>query len=379
MPLFAHLTEEEGRILVHKIKNDKHLNVLRELHSGERLEELAKHVEEERFNQKNRYRLDKLQLEYADKKRMAIDQSKLKQVLQHHDQFREKFEDEVGTYQEWKKNTEFENKMLGIFHETAYGSMRKLREEIGIEDRESTLPWMKWRDVVESKEKTYTNPEGDPTYAYLMNALFTPIDMTEYENSFLGEYHTNKFPTSAGHQRNKVNSQWHPFNLGKPTVVEGTPTKWGLTSAQDEKRDEIPEEDPYAELEDDDEDEDEDDDEEEEWTNGEEDESMYEEVEWPPKKVNSSLQPHLDYFGTDETLRGKYNEEEIGAFMKLLDVKPFKQWQDESVYHHSMGPHVYEDESQHLDPAYHMLAEVEREHVERWETQEFRKGSEVRF
>lgn len=379
MPLFAHLTEEEGRILVHKMKNDKHLNTLRSLHSGQKEADLAKIVEEENFNQKNRYRLDKLQLEYADKKRMAIDQSKLKQVLQHHDQFRSKFDDEIGTYQEWKKNTEFQNKALGIFHETAFGSMRKLREEIGIENRDTQLPWMKWRDVVEAKEKAYTNPEGDPTFSYLMNALFTPIDMTEYENSFLGEYHTNQFPTSSGHQRNRVNSQWYPFTIGTPTLEEGTPTKWGLTNSQDEKREEIPEEDPYAELEEDDDDEDEDDDEEEEWTNGEEDDSMYEEVEWPPKKVLAPQAHHLDFFNTDENLREKYNDEELGAFMKILDVKPFKQWQDQSVYHHSMGPHTYEDESQHLDPAYHMLAEVEREHVERWETQEFRKGSEVRF
>ena len=200
MSLFAHLTEEEGRILIHKIKNDKHLNTLKALHSGANERELAKIVEEENFNQKNRYRLDKMQLEFADKKRMAIDQSKLKEVLQHHDQFRTKFDDEIGTYQDWKKNTEFENKALGIFHETAYGSMRKLREEIGIEDRSASLPWMKWRDVVESKERAYSNPEGDATYSYLLNALFTPIDMTEYENSYLGDYHTSiqTYSASAG-------------------------------------------------------------------------------------------------------------------------------------------------------------------------------------
>ena len=85
MPLFAHLSYEEGKSLVHLIHNNKRLDLLQALHSGQVEQELAKKVEEENFNQKNRYRLEKEKLDYADKKRMAIDSTKLKTVLAHHD------------------------------------------------------------------------------------------------------------------------------------------------------------------------------------------------------------------------------------------------------------------------------------------------------
>lgn len=44
-----------------------------------------------------------------------------------------------------------------------------------------------------------------------------------------------------------------------------------------------------------------------------------------------------------------------------------------------MGVHDYEDKSQELDPSYHILGEVEREHAERLAVEEFRKGAEVKF
>jgi hypothetical protein len=44
-----------------------------------------------------------------------------------------------------------------------------------------------------------------------------------------------------------------------------------------------------------------------------------------------------------------------------------------------LGAHTYEDDSQHLDPAFHILAEVERKHQEKIAVEEFRKGSEVKF
>jgi hypothetical protein len=51
--------------------------------------------------------------------------------------------------------------------------------------------------------------------------------------------------------------------------------------------------------------------------------------------------------------------------MKLLNVKPIAQWQDESIHHYKMGVHSYEDRAQELDPAYHIIGEVEREYAER--------------
>ncbi len=65
--------------------------------------------------------------------------------------------------------------------------------------------------------------------------------------------------------------------------------------------------------------------------------------------------------------------------MRLLNVKPHRNWKDTSVYHWRLGAHTYEDEGQMHDPFYHMLGEVERKHVEKLQTEEFRSGPEVRF
>jgi hypothetical protein len=65
--------------------------------------------------------------------------------------------------------------------------------------------------------------------------------------------------------------------------------------------------------------------------------------------------------------------------MKLLNVKPHKQWEDTSVHHYKLGVHTYEDDSQQVDPYYHLLGEVERKHAERLMVEEFRKGTEVKF
>ena len=244
------------------------------------------------------------------------------------------------------------------------------------------------RDLAETRERVYADPGGEQldashhTFGYLMNALFTPIDMTDYEGSYLGQYHTNKWPTSSGHQFNKQNSEFHPTAMDESWVGESEEPKWGLSMNQDERRSELPEEieDEYPE------DLDDEDDEGDDWNNGDENEDMYEDVDWPPKQDLGALPSQLDFFPNDDpkvaegsNLRDRYNDQEIDSFMKLLDVKPFSHWQDESVYHHSMGSHNYEDESQYLDPQFHMLAEVERQHVERWETKEHRKGAIVRF
>ena len=80
-----------------------------------------------------------------------------------------------------------------------------------------------------------------------------------------------------------------------------------------------------------------------------------------------------------ENLRNKFNEVELDSFMRLLNIKPHKQWQDTSTHHYKLGAHTYEDDSQHLDPYYHILGEVERKHAEKAAVEEFRKGSEIKF
>ena len=85
------------------------------------------------------------------------------------------------------------------------------------------------------------------------------------------------------------------------------------------------------------------------------------------------------FFRAHDTLRDKYSDVEIENFMKLLNVSPHKQWQDQQTHHYKMGVHNYEDENQELDYDFHVLSEVDRKEADRIMTKNFRKGTEVKF
>lgn len=63
---------------------------------------------------------------------------------------------------------------------------------------------------------------------------------------------------------------------------------------------------------------------------GDEDYGDYDEEveaeEWPLKNKIRSVDMEDRFFRAEESLRGKYSEVEIDNFMKLLGVKPRKQW-----------------------------------------------------
>lgn len=111
----------------------------------------------------------------------------------------------------------------------------------------------------------------------------------------------------------------------------------------------------------------------------EEEEEYPEEEVYPPEPKIAHGPLEDPYFMHGENLRNKFNEVELDSFMKLLNVKPYKQWQDESVHHYKLGAHTYEDDGQQLDPAFHILGEVERKYQEKVAVEAFRKGSEVKF
>ena len=105
MPLLRSLSADEQEILLHKIRNSG--RVLGDTVTGDLLNEmayqtieqkLAKLSEDENFNSKNRYRLQRTKLDYADKKRMPIDEAKLKDVLRNRPTFKVAIEQEIGTY-----------------------------------------------------------------------------------------------------------------------------------------------------------------------------------------------------------------------------------------------------------------------------------------
>ena len=108
-----------------------------------------------------------------------------------------------------------------------------------------------------------------------------------------------------------------------------------------------------------------------------------EEVEqWPPKDNIPHIAVEDRFFigdKTRETLRNRYSEVEIGAFMKVLNVKPHKQWEDESTHHYKLGVHDYEDEAQELDETFHILSEEERKAAELQKVRQWRKGAEIKI
>jgi hypothetical protein len=110
-----------------------------------------------------------------------------------------------------------------------------------------------------------------------------------------------------------------------------------------------------------------------------EEEEEEDEEEMPDEIIGHAPTVEDRYFLHNEKLRGKFNEVELDSFMKLLNVKPLEQWEDETTHHYKVGTHTYEDDSQHLDPYFHLIAEVERKHMERQQTMDFRRGTEVKF
>jgi hypothetical protein len=91
--------------------------------------------EEENFNLKNRYRHQWKTMNFADKKRMPIHESKVADLLRNSHIYRAKIVKEIGTYQkELDKGDQFENGVLTYLNEAAWGEMRELINDVGIRD-----------------------------------------------------------------------------------------------------------------------------------------------------------------------------------------------------------------------------------------------------
>ncbi len=199
--------------------------------------------------------------------------------------------------------------------------------------------------------------------------------MTEYEDYLCGDYYSNIDIPHLNAQELNANygsGYDYPNEPAEFSFDEKPKPEWGLTRKQREKisefkaegdgdgieKGEIPLDGVESSL----------------------NPEIYADKDWPPEKqVGSPLKPQSEFFNRHETLRDRYNEVEIDSFLKLLNVKPYTNWQDQSVYHHSMGAKTFEDESQMTDPDYFLSAEVERQYLEKLETKKFRKGAVVRF
>ena len=85
------------------------------------------------------------------------------------------------------------------------------------------------------------------------------------------------------------------------------------------------------------------------------------------------------FLGSYDKMRDQYSDVEIDAFMKVLNIKPHRNWEDKNIFHYKLGLHTYEDEAQELDPMFHILSEEERKEAERQTTAAWRFGQEIKI
>lgn len=190
---------------------------------------------------------------------------------------------------------------------------------------------------------------SDSQIRYLQNALYTPIDMTDYEDQFVS---WKELPGALpiAHSEKLLALQQEDFPQLNATVEKQLPENppYYSTGATATAVFEAARAEP--EEEEDDEEEEEEGEEEEygEEEYGEEAEeeappTIKPEREWPAKEIIKHADLDNRVFRGDEKLRKRFNDVEIDNFMKLLAIKPHKQWQDTSFFHHKLGIHDYED------------------------------------
>ena len=112
---------------------------------------LAKISEEANFAIKNRWYLDKEVMQYADKRKMPIDQKKVKDMLRNQHIVRDRIVKDGATYDEEQNRTNFENGILTYVNEAAWGDLRDLLKDIGI-NRE-TIRYSNVADLIEAKDE----------------------------------------------------------------------------------------------------------------------------------------------------------------------------------------------------------------------------------
>ena len=74
------------------------------------------------------------------------------------------------------------NGVLTYLNEAAYGEIKDLIRDVGINDE--SIHFYNLKKVRNFKDG-FTQ-ESDGNLHYLMNAMFTPLDMTDHEDEFVG-------------------------------------------------------------------------------------------------------------------------------------------------------------------------------------------------
>ena len=375
--------EKEGRAFLHLIKSKFGDNYLEKIHGRHIETKLAKISEKENVAKNNYYRLNKTALQYAEPERMPIEKAKVADLFRNARDFKERFDKEMGLFEFFPANINFDNKVIQYFYETCRGPMLELRKEIGLKDRWGT-GFLRVKDMKNLREKSQEHPVIDHGYMSFFNRLFFPIDMTDYEEHYIGPGELQN--VDFGQQKEyysilpKMNIFGRKDPLNEPYYLEeAEPPNFYRTSSMEEYMKSLAEED------DDEEGEGEEEDilvvEDPFFENPDYSEEDGEEPEWPtkpPKLANEYSRPNA-FFHEGETIREKFDDIELENFMKLLNVSPFRNWKDHSKWHNRIGFHAPEDHAQRVDPDYHMFGEVEREEFEKMVFRQHRSGTTVRF
>jgi cobalamin biosynthesis protein CobT len=220
--------------------------------------------------------------------------------------------------------------------------------------------------------------------------------MTDYENTFVGWNEVSTLPISDQSQLTAITPEPFPENHALVSIekLEERPMLSRSTAHKDmlEGRKAAKMEAEEAEAEDDEEEEEEEDEDGEEGEEGEEGDEAASEADygeeygeeeeaapWGEKQRMAAAPLESKFFVHGEKLRQNYNERELSSFMKLLNVKPHRGWEDDSLYHYKLGAKKYEDNSQYHDIHFHILAEVERQYADKVNVKDFRKGAEIKF
>lgn len=146
--LLSGLDADQQRALIHLIRNKRAgcadgqelTNDLMDSVTDESfIKELAEVHEKENFALKNRYMHQKNTMNFAEKKRMPIDESSVRELLRNQHIFRDRASRELPTYTAMQENSQFEHGLLTYLREGAYGDLGELVKEVGI--KRDTIPF----------------------------------------------------------------------------------------------------------------------------------------------------------------------------------------------------------------------------------------------
>ena len=90
------------------------------------------------------------------------------------------------------ENTNFDAGVLTYINEAAWGDLRELLKDIGISNQ--TIRYSNVKDIIDAKDDREN--VSDANYRNLMNARYTLIDMTDYEDNFPSPNEIGNIPMS---------------------------------------------------------------------------------------------------------------------------------------------------------------------------------------